>query len=82
MNFEIILEQSDEGGYFAYVPELPECVGQGATIEEALDDIEEAIDLYLEPGMDDAAEDEVIFDEELFIDEDLLESCAEWGYNA
>ncbi|WP_247218075.1 type II toxin-antitoxin system HicB family antitoxin [Synechococcus sp. C9] len=39
-----------EGGYFiAHVPMLKSCWSQGKTREEALDNICEAIDLYLEP---------------------------------
>jgi predicted RNase H-like HicB family nuclease len=49
MNFEVVLEQSDEGGYTIYVPSLPGCISEGNTKEEALANIKEAIELYLEP---------------------------------
>ena len=49
MKFKIVLEPSSEGGYTAYVPSLLGCISEGDTIEESLDDIREAIDLYLEP---------------------------------
>ena len=49
MKFEVILEPSDEGGYTVYVPSLPGCISEGETIEEALANIREAIQLYLEP---------------------------------
>ena len=53
MNIRIVLEPSDEGGYTALVPALPGCISQGDTRQEALDNIQEAITLYLEPVADD-----------------------------
>jgi predicted RNase H-like HicB family nuclease len=35
-------------GYVADVPELPGCMSQGKTIERALKNVREAIQLYLE----------------------------------
>jgi predicted RNase H-like HicB family nuclease len=49
MTFKVVLEPSDEGGYTVYVPALPGCVSEGDTIEQALQNIREAIELYLEP---------------------------------
>jgi predicted RNase H-like HicB family nuclease len=49
MKLKVILEASDEGGYTVYVPSLPGCISEGHTREEALTNIEEAIELYLEP---------------------------------
>lgn len=49
MKIQIFLEEQDEGGYTAYVPSLAGCVSQGETIEEALKNIREAIELYIEP---------------------------------
>lgn len=53
MNLRIVLEPSEEGGYTALVPALPGCISQGDTRQEALDNIQEAIALYLEPVEDD-----------------------------
>lgn len=53
MKIKIILEPSEEGGYTAIVPSLPGCISEGDTKEEALKNIREAIDLYLEPVEDD-----------------------------
>ncbi|MFQ5640633.1 MAG: type II toxin-antitoxin system HicB family antitoxin [bacterium] len=53
MDLEIVLEPSDEGGYTAYVPSLPGCISEGDSREEALANIREAIELYLEPVEDD-----------------------------
>lgn len=54
MNLKVVLEPSDEGGYTVYVPSLPGCISEGDTREEALANIREAIELYLEPVEDDA----------------------------
>ena len=53
MKIKIVLEPSDEGGYTVYVPSLPGCISEGDTEEEALANIREAIELYLEPVEDD-----------------------------
>jgi predicted RNase H-like HicB family nuclease len=55
MKLKILLEISEEGGYTAVVPALPGCISEGDTREEALRNIREAIDLYLEPVEDDLA---------------------------
>jgi len=46
--FRVILELNELGGYTAIVPILPGCVSEGDTKEEALANIKEAIELYLE----------------------------------
>ena len=46
--FKVILEREEEGGYSVYVPILPGCASQGETKEEALANIKEAIECYLE----------------------------------
>ncbi len=48
MKLNVILEPSDEGGYTVYVPSLPGCISEGDNIEDALNNIKEAIELYLE----------------------------------
>ncbi|OGU69669.1 MAG: antitoxin HicB [Ignavibacteria bacterium RBG_16_36_9] len=53
MKVKVALEKSEEGGYTIYVPALPGCISEGDTIEEAVDNIIEAIELYLEPIEDD-----------------------------
>ena len=53
MKLKIVLEPSDEGGYTVYVPSLPGCISEGNTKEEAMANIKEAIELYLEPVEDD-----------------------------
>ena len=53
MNLRVSLEPSDEGGFTAYVTSLPGCISEGETRDEALANIREAIELYLEPIEDD-----------------------------
>lgn len=53
MKLTIALEASPEGGFTAIVPALPGCISEGRTREEALANIREAIELYLEPVEDD-----------------------------
>ena len=55
MKFKTILVPSEDGGYTVYVPSLPGCISEGDTYEEALANIREAIELYLEPVDDDFA---------------------------
>ncbi len=53
MNLKIVFEASDEGGYTVYVPGLSGCISEGDARKEALANIKEAIELYLEPAEDD-----------------------------
>ena len=55
MKLRVSLEPSDEGGFTAIVPSLPGCISEGDTRDEALANIREAIELYLEPVEDDTA---------------------------
>jgi len=47
MKYTILLEEADEGGYTVTVPVLPGCISEGDTYEEALENIKDAIALYL-----------------------------------
>ena len=48
--WRVLLEQDIETGDWAvYCPELPGCTSCGETEEEALNNIKEAIELYLQP---------------------------------
>lgn len=50
MNWRIVLERDPEtGDYAVWCPELPGCTSAGTTEEEAMENIREAIALYLEP---------------------------------
>jgi predicted RNase H-like HicB family nuclease len=48
-----VLIEKDEHGFYAWCPELKGCQSQGVTIEDALTNIREAIELYLETLPDD-----------------------------
>ncbi|MBE7558378.1 type II toxin-antitoxin system HicB family antitoxin [bacterium] len=49
MKTKVILKPSEDGGFTVFVPALPGCLSEGDTREEALANIREAIELYLEP---------------------------------
>ena len=48
MKYRVIIEQNEDGIFTAEVPSLPGCISQGKTRQEALINIKEAIDIYLE----------------------------------
>jgi predicted RNase H-like HicB family nuclease len=49
MKYKInIVFEKDEHGYYVSAPELPGCHSQGDTFEEAMVNIKEAIELYIE----------------------------------
>lgn len=49
MNVKVVLERGEDGYYVAHCPALRSCWSQGQTRDEALRNIREAIELYLEP---------------------------------
>jgi predicted RNase H-like HicB family nuclease len=46
--FKVILEPNELNGYTAIVPLLPGCISEGDSREEALVNIKEAIELYID----------------------------------
>ena len=51
MKWRVVLEQDAETGDWAvWCPELPGCTSAGETEQEAVENIREAIELYLEPS--------------------------------
>ena len=56
--YVVSLKKTDQG-YSIWVPGLPGCWSQGATEEEALDDIRDAIREYLSVARELAADGEV-----------------------
>ena len=48
MKYRVIIEKDEDGVYVAEAANLPGCISQGATRAEALENIKEAIILYLE----------------------------------
>lgn len=53
MKYTVIIEKGRESGYVAYVPALKGCVSQGETKEEALKNIREAVEVYIEALLED-----------------------------
>lgn len=47
-SYSVLYEAAPEGGFVAFAPALPGCHTQGETLEEAEQNIAEAIGLYLE----------------------------------
>lgn len=58
MTLTAVFEPADEGGYIAFVEELPGANTQGETLEEARKNLTEAVALILEANRD-AAEREI-----------------------
>ena len=56
MKLTIVLEPQEEGGFTVHVPSLPGCISEGDAKEEAIKNIREAIELYLEPDTDELIE--------------------------
>ena len=49
MSYKVgVVVEKNENGYYAFCPELEGCQSQGDTFEETLNNIKEAIELYLE----------------------------------
>ena len=48
IRYAVIIEKAADGGYGAYVPDLPGCVGMGSTHEEVMNNIADAIQFHLE----------------------------------
>ncbi len=53
MKYTIIIEKGRESGYVAYAPALRGCVSQGKTKTEALKNIKEAVEVYIEALLED-----------------------------
>lgn len=67
MKLKVVLEPCEEGGFTVTVPSLPGCISEGETEEEAMANIREAIELYLESVEDDVTMREDIAVRELVV---------------
>jgi predicted RNase H-like HicB family nuclease len=47
-NYTVLLEKESDGGYHVFCPVLKGCHSQGDSFEEAIENITEAIELYIE----------------------------------
>jgi predicted RNase H-like HicB family nuclease len=48
LQYTIIIQAAEEGGYIAFAPALAGCMTQGETVDEAKANITDAIGAYLE----------------------------------
>jgi predicted RNase H-like HicB family nuclease len=48
MDIKVVVELGEDGYFVAHVPALKSCWSQGRTLDEALQNVHEAIDLYLD----------------------------------
>lgn len=55
LQYDGVFEKEEDGGYSVWIPDLPGCASQGDSLEEAIENIKEAAQLYLE----DASIDEI-----------------------
>src|SRR5712664_3271414 len=74
LRYTVILQKEDDGGYVVTVPILPGCVSHGDTRAEALRNIGEAIELYVE-DMRAAGESVPIEDERTYVEVNALVRC-------
>ena len=56
MEYSVVIHKAEEGGFWVQVPALPGCYSQGESIPETLENVKEAIALYLETLRDDGVE--------------------------
>lgn len=55
MKLKVLVRSESVGGYSVSVPALPGCHSEGETLEEALENIREAAELWLDVATDTAA---------------------------
>ena len=56
MEYTVLIHTAEEGGYWVEVPAFPGCFSQGETIDEALENVREAIELHVESLKEDGQE--------------------------
>ena len=73
-NYRILLRREPEGGFTVTIPMLQGCISHGETIEEAIKNAKEAIELYIETLK--------IYKEEIPNEDNILEYNLSINYNA
>jgi predicted RNase H-like HicB family nuclease len=58
MTLHVVIERGEDGYFSAHCPSLKSCWSQGRTREEALHNIQEAIELFLEPSPQELLQDD------------------------
>ncbi len=56
MKYNVLIRHGNESGYVATVPALPGCVSQGRTKRDAVKNIKEAIEVYIEALIEDGSQ--------------------------
>jgi len=67
VHLKVVLQPSDEGGFTVTVPALPGCISEGRNKAEALRNIKEAVELYLEEVPADSVQSEGAVIEEIVV---------------
>lgn len=57
LQYDAVFEKEADGGYSVWIPDLPGCTSQGDTLKKAMENIKEAMELYLEDADDDKIEE-------------------------
>ncbi len=57
MKIKVLLHPEVDGGYSVSVPAMPGCYSQGETVDEAIANIREAAELWIEVQVERAAEE-------------------------
>lgn len=57
LEYNVIFQREKDGGYSVWVPDLAGCASQGDNLEEAISNIKEAMELYLEDADEDQIEE-------------------------
>jgi predicted RNase H-like HicB family nuclease len=47
-SYAYVIEKADDGGFWAYLPDLPGCTTRGETMEEVEALLPEAVEMYLQ----------------------------------
>ncbi|MEW6202806.1 MAG: type II toxin-antitoxin system HicB family antitoxin [bacterium] len=66
MKFKVIVSKGEDFGYVVECPALPGCVSQGDTVEEALENIKEAIQAWLIAEYGDEIPDQIKQPQEIY----------------
>lgn len=56
LEYDVVFEEAEEGGYSVFAPSLPGCISEGDTFEEAKKNIADAISLYVKSLAEDREE--------------------------
>ena len=74
LQYDAVFEKEADGGYSVWVPDLPGCCSQGDSLKEAIDNIKEAIELYLEDADPEQLEEGSTHKDRFFIPVEVITS--------